>query len=99
MTIGHDLAFDLVRTALVAKLAVDLDDGALSRRAATEAAGHARLLAGLELPAADDDPAPHAAVVQPGATLEELLRLAYPAAPRLDADEEQADDHDGGAAA
>lgn len=104
MTTVHELAFELVRTALIAKLAVDLNDGELSRRAATEAAGHARLLAGLLLPAPEDDErTPHAAVVQPGSTLEELLRLAYPSASHLDdlgePDDDQADDHDGGAAA
>jgi hypothetical protein len=38
--------FDLLRCALLAKLAADLGDPALTRRAALEAAGHARLLAG-----------------------------------------------------
>jgi len=42
----HDAGDDLVRTALLARLAVDLDDQPLARRAALEAAAHARLLAG-----------------------------------------------------
>ncbi len=42
----HDAADELVRTALLARLALDLDDQPLARRAALEAASHARLLAG-----------------------------------------------------
>ncbi len=42
----HDASHELVRTALLARLAVDLDDQPLARRAALEAAAHARLLAG-----------------------------------------------------
>jgi hypothetical protein len=98
-------AEELLRTALIAKLAVDLDDPALARRAANEAAGHARLLVDLDLPVVLDVDV-HADVIAPGSTLDELLRLAYPAASRLDdaddqaePDDELADDDDGGAAA
>jgi len=42
----HDAAHELVRTALLARLAVDLNDQPLARRVALEAAAHARLLAG-----------------------------------------------------
>ncbi len=42
----HDAADELVRTALLARLAVDLGDQPLARRVALEAAAHARLLAG-----------------------------------------------------
>jgi len=86
-------AFDLLRTALLAKLAVDLDDPVLSRRAATEAAGHARLLAGLDYPPAVDDDAVHAEVVD-GQPLEVLLRRLYPPAVVLDDEPTKTDDHD-----
>lgn len=42
----HDAGRELVRTALLAQLALDLNDQPLARRAALEAAAHARLLAG-----------------------------------------------------
>ena len=42
---------ELLRTAALAKLATDLRDPALARRAAREAVTHARLLAGLDYPA------------------------------------------------
>ncbi len=48
-------AQELLRTALLARLAVDLDDPALARRAATAAVRHARLLAGLSWPTARAD--------------------------------------------
>lgn len=41
-------ATELVRTALLCKLALDLDDPSLARRAARQSAQHARLLAGLD---------------------------------------------------
>ncbi len=48
-------AFELVRTALVAKLAVDLGDPVLARRAARYARSSAQLLAGLvDFPPHDD---------------------------------------------
>lgn len=101
-----DAAFALVRTALVCRLAVKLDDQALARRAAREAVAHARLLAARVVPTAGEVEL-HAAVVDPGSTLDELLRRAYPPASHLDVDDDQgepddddqADDHDGGAAA
>ncbi len=43
-------AADLLRTALLAKLAVDLEDPALARRAARYAQTAAHLLAGLDFP-------------------------------------------------
>lgn len=49
------LAEQLVRTALLAKLAVDLDDGPLARRAAREAGQVARSLAGRAWPAGDPE--------------------------------------------
>lgn len=61
---------------LVAKLAVDLDDPTLARRAATEAAEHARQLAGLDLPAPEDDDT-HASDMH-GLTVGRLLRRLYP---------------------
>lgn len=55
-------ARELLRTALLVKLAVDLADPVLARRAARQAAGHARLLSGLSVPPyaepGDDDGAP-----------------------------------------
>ncbi len=44
----------LLRTALLAKLAVDLEDPALARRAARYAQTSAHLLAGLDFPPHDD---------------------------------------------
>jgi hypothetical protein len=44
-------AFELVRTALVAKMAVDLGDPVLARRAVRYAQSSAQLLAGLDFPA------------------------------------------------
>ncbi len=49
---------ELLRAALVAKLAVDLEDPVLARRAARLAAGHAQVLSRLDFPAhskEDDD--------------------------------------------
>ncbi len=49
---------ELLRTALVAKFAVDLEDPVLVRRAARLAAGHAQVLSRLDFPAhsrEDDD--------------------------------------------
>lgn len=43
-------ARNLLKVSLLAKLAVDLQDPALARRAAREAQTHARLLAGLDFP-------------------------------------------------
>jgi hypothetical protein len=57
---AQSVAFELVRTALVAKLAVDLGDPVLARRAARYAQSSARLVAGLDFPAhveSDDDQA------------------------------------------
>lgn len=48
-------AWQLLRTALLAKLAVDLEDPALARRAAREALTHARLLSGLDFPPGVED--------------------------------------------
>jgi hypothetical protein len=52
-----DTAHELLRTALLAKLAVDLGDPQLARRAARYAQSSAKLLAGLDLPTyvEDDD--------------------------------------------
>ncbi len=49
------LAQELLRTALLARLAVDLDDPTLARWAASAATRHARLLAGLTWPTPDSD--------------------------------------------
>lgn len=76
---AHAAAADLLRTALTAKLAVNVGDPVLSRRASLQAAGHARLLAGLDVEA-------RAAVVEPSASLAELLAFAYPAASVLELD-------------
>lgn len=48
-------AGELLRAALLCKLALDLDDPRLARRAAREAAASARLLAGLNLHPAEPD--------------------------------------------
>jgi hypothetical protein len=57
-----DTAHELLRTALLAKLACDLGDPALARRAARYAQSAAKLLAGLDLPTYveedDDEPLP-----------------------------------------
>ncbi len=50
-----DTAQELLRTALLAKLAVDLGDPALARRAARYAQSSAQLLAGLDIPTHVDD--------------------------------------------
>jgi hypothetical protein len=55
-TLAASTAFELVRTALVAKLAVDLGDPVLARRAARYAQSSARLLGGLDFPAEVDEP-------------------------------------------
>lgn len=86
-----DVALDLVRCSLIVKLAVDLEDPALVRRAAGQAAGAARLLAGLDLPD-DPDPDVHASVAEPGTTVAELLARLYPAARAPE--EPEADDPD-----
>lgn len=41
-------AFELLRVALLAEFAVDLDDPVLARRAAQQAASHSGLLSGLD---------------------------------------------------
>lgn len=52
-------AADLLRTSLVARLAVDLEDPQLARRAAREAGTHARLLRGMDFPPyRGEDPLP-----------------------------------------
>ncbi len=48
------VAAELLRTALLAKRAVDLQDSALAGRAARYAASSAHLLAGLDVPTYDD---------------------------------------------
>jgi hypothetical protein len=53
-TLAVSTAFELVRTALLAKLAVDLGDPMLARRAARYAQSAAHLLAGLDFPPYDD---------------------------------------------
>ncbi len=77
-------AEQLLRVALLTKLAIDLDDPALARRAASPAARHARLLAGLTWPKPDSDEV--RAVNRTGRTLEQLLAELYPASARLDAE-------------
>lgn len=77
-------ATELLRTALLAKLAVDLQDPALARRAAREALTHARLLAGLDFPP-DEEDALHCGPRLP--TVEELLGRVYPEPPRSVDDE------------
>ena len=81
-----DVALALVQSSLICRLALQLDDAPLARRAAREAGSHARLLAGRMLPTAGELEL-HAAVVDPGATLKELLRLAYPRALLDDGDD------------
>jgi hypothetical protein len=89
---AHDRAADtahaLLRAALVGKLAVDLGDPALSRRAAQQARASAQHLAGLDFPdtrdwAGDDEPA----------TVDQLLAELHPrqaeAEHELDADHER----------
>lgn len=69
-------ATELLRTALLAKLAVDLEDPVLARRAARQSLAHARLLSGLEFP-------PHVDTDEGGARmpeLDDLLTRRYPAA-------------------
>lgn len=51
-------AHELLRTALLAKLAVDLQDPRLARRAAREALAQARLLSGLDFLAYEDEDDP-----------------------------------------
>jgi hypothetical protein len=60
LAVAAEAAKELLRTALLAKLACDLEDPALARRAAREASRHARLLSGLDFPAYDtgDEPLP-----------------------------------------
>lgn len=48
---AHGAAEELLRTALLAKLAVDLQDPVLARRAARRAVLSGRLLSGLDFPA------------------------------------------------
>lgn len=70
--LAAEAAQELLRTALLAKLAVDLQDPVLARRAARKALAQARLLAGLDFPAAVDD-------ATPVPTLDEVLARRYPA--------------------
>ena len=76
---AEGVAHELLRTALLAKLAVDLGDPALARRAARRAAGSARLLSGMDLPVSvdPDEDLPE---------VDDLLVAKYPPSP---ADQEQ----------
>ena len=68
-------AADLLGAALLAKLAVDLEDPVLARQAASQAGAAARWLQGLDFPASG---ALRAEVLEPGVTVEVLLRRLYP---------------------
>lgn len=85
-----EFSFDLVRSSLLARLAVQLDDLALGRRAALQAGRQAQQLAALDIRAVDG-----AAVLPPGAALEELYALAYPSTARWsDSEDRREDDSD-----
>lgn len=78
-------ALELLRLALLAKLAVDLQDPALAHRAAREAMAQAGLLHALDFPsyvdeADDDEDLPE---------LDELLVAAYPPAEPHDDEQDQ----------
>jgi hypothetical protein len=87
---AHDRAADtahaLLRAALVGKLAVDLGDPHLSRRAAQQARASAQHLAGLDFPDTrdwtEDEPA----------TVEELLAEIHPR--QAEAEHEAEADHE-----
>lgn len=71
-------AQELLRTALLSKLAVDLEDPVLARRAARCAAESARLLSGLDFPAhVDEDQADEDAAGLPD--VGDLLEALRPA--------------------
>ncbi len=53
--LAYSTAFELVRTALVAKMAVDLGAPVLARRTARYAQSSVRLLAGLDISAHPDE--------------------------------------------
>lgn len=72
----------LLRTALLAKLAVDLEDPVLARRAAREALAHARLLSGLDFPP-DAEGDVHCGP-RPLPAVEDLLLLVHPPVVRHD---------------
>jgi hypothetical protein len=88
MTVPTDVAHDLVRCSLLAHLAAGLGDPDLCRRAASEAAGHARMLAGLHVHPEEDGY--RARVLEAGLTLDELFVLAYPNRRPVVEDEEPA---------
>ena len=78
---GHPAAaaaHELLRTALLAKLAVDVGDPALARRAARRAASSARLLSGMHLPAYVD---PDEDLDDDLPKLGDLLVAKYPPSP------------------
>ncbi len=56
LTLASSTAAELLRTALLAKLAVDLEDPALARRAARYARSSAHLLSSLDFPPHTDQP-------------------------------------------
>lgn len=75
--LAAETANELLRTALLAELAVDLGDPRLARRAARHSASNARLLAGLDLPRhEDDDDDPDEDVALP--EVDDLLSVLYP---------------------
>ncbi len=83
----------LLRTALLAKLAVDLQDPALARRAARDALAHARMLSGLGFPP-DPEDGSHCGL-QP-VDLGALLARLYPSGLSCAADVGREPDEDAG---
>lgn len=70
---ASEVAAELLRTALLAKLAVDIEDPVLARRAARYATASARLLSGLDFPPHSDDDDDHAGgLPEVGDLLEQL---------------------------